>query len=588
VTADNIVRQLNLSGKTWKSYAESLPSVGYTGPDQYPYVKRHNPFAYFSDVLGSQAQANKIVPFSQFPIDLANNQLPHYSFIIPNQLNNAHDCPPSNPSCTNTDKIPTADQWLKTNIDPLIANPAFQNSLLVIVFDESVNADTQNGGGHVAMVVVSPKAKQAYQTTTVYQHQNTLRLTAEALGTGYPGASATASNMAEFFSATPNTAPIATSVSPNSGPVAGGTVVSITGTGFTNGATVTFGGTAASAVNVVGSTTITATTPAHASGQVNVVVRNPNTQSSTLPNAFTYAAAPAPTVSTVSPTSGTAAGGTPVTISGTNYVSGATVTFGGTTATGVIVNSSSSISATTPAHAAGAVNVVVTNPDSQSGTLTNGFTYNPIPGGETVLLADDFNDASLNTSLWIANNLFSGFTDPSVATVETQRLEIGPLKQNVDGSHYNGIRSASAYNFTGAYAYVQLVQPPSANTAADAFYTIGLNADNCYRMYVEAGNLIVQRKVGGAKQTLASITFNATNHAFWRMRHDALSGQVIFETAPSNAGTPGAWTQVFSEPWNTSAIPLSAVSFELKGGTWRLEASAPGTVAFDNFRAAKP
>src|SRR4030095_14865804 len=66
VTADNIVRQLNFGGKTWKAYAQSLPSVGYTGGDQYPYVKRHNPFAYFSDVLGSSAQANKLAPITQF------------------------------------------------------------------------------------------------------------------------------------------------------------------------------------------------------------------------------------------------------------------------------------------------------------------------------------------------------------------------------------------------------------------------------------------------------------------------------------------------------------------------------------------
>jgi hypothetical protein len=589
VTADNIVRQLNLSGKTWRAYAESLPAVGYTGPDQYPYVKRHNPFAYFSDVLNNQAQANNLVPFSQFSIDLSNNQLPQYSFIIPNQLNNAHDCPPSNPSCTNTDKITTADQWLKTNVDPLIASQVFQNSLLVILFDESVNTDTQNGGGHVAMVVVSPKAKEAYQATTVYQHQNTLRMTAEALGlTTFPGASSTAQNMTDFFSGTANTAPIATSVSPASGPAAGGTAVSISGTGFTNGATVTFGGTAATSVNVNGSTTITATTPAHASGAINVVVTNSNGQSSSLINGFTYAAPlAAPIVSAVNPNFGTAAGGTAVTVSGTGFAPGATVSFGGAVATGVIVNSSTSISATTPAHAAGTVNIVATNPDLQSGTLANGFTYNPNPGGETILLADDFNDGSLNSSVWVANNLFSGFTDASIATVETQRLEIGPLKQ-LDGSHYNGIRSISSYDFTGAYAYVQLVQAPSSTTAADAFFTIGLNVDNCYRMYVEAGSLVLQRKVGGAKQTLASITFNASYHAFWRIRHDAVSGQVIFETAPANAGAPGAWTQVFSEQWNIPSIPLGSVSFELKGGTWRNEPGAPGSVIFDNFKAAKP
>jgi len=171
---------------------------------------------------------------------------------------------------------------------------------------------------------------------------------------------------------------------------------------------------------------------------------------------------------------------------------------------------------------------------------------------------------------------------------ETQTLAIGPLKQNTDGSHYNGIRSISAFDFTGAYAYVQLVQAPNALTAADAFYTIGLNVDNCYRMYFESGNLILQKKIGGAKTTVLTVTFNSTNHVFWRIRHDAISGQVVFETAPANSGAPGTWTQLHAEAWNTSAVPLSSVMFELKGGTWRIEGSNPGTVIFDNFKAAKP
>ena len=82
----------------------------------------------------------------------------------------------------------------------------------------------------------------------------------------------------------------------------------------------------------------------------------------------------APTITSISPNSGSINGGTAVTITGTNFVAGATVTFGGTAATNVTVVSSTSITATTPAHAAGAVNVVVTD-SGGSGTLTNGFTY---------------------------------------------------------------------------------------------------------------------------------------------------------------------------------------------------------------------
>ena len=89
----------------------------------------------------------------------------------------------------------------------------------------------------------------------------------------------------------------------------------------------------------------------------------------------------APTVASVSPTSGTVNGGTAVSISGSNFAAGATVTFGGTTASNINVVNSTSITATTPAHLAGTVNVVVTNTNGQSGTLTGGFTYTSSGGG---------------------------------------------------------------------------------------------------------------------------------------------------------------------------------------------------------------
>jgi hypothetical protein len=498
VTADNITRQLIAANKTWKAYAESLPSVGYTGTDQYPYVKRHNPFAYLSDVLNSTTQTNNLVPFSQFAGDVANFRAPNFSFIIPNQLNNAHDCP-SGTSCADTDKLTAADNWLRTNIDPLIASPTFQqDGLLVIVFDESVDSDTTYGGGQVAMLVISPVARQNYQATTLYQHQSLLRLIAEGLGlTSYPGAASTAPNMAEFFGGS-NAAPIPTTITPNSGTTAGGTVVTINGTGFVSGATVSFGGIPATNVTVVGSTTITATTPA---------------------------------------------------------------------------------------HSAGAVNVTISNPNAQTGTLANGFTYSTsTPPPETVLLADDFNANVINTALWNTNNLYSGYTDSSVQVVDrNQRLEIGPLKSNTSGSHYNGIRSASAFDFTRAYAYVELVQTPAASTAADAMFTIGISADNYYRIYVESGSLICQKKINGAKTNLFTAPYDSTNHRFLQIRHDAAAGRVVFETASS----VGSWTQRASQTWDNN-VPLSSVIFELKAGTWQPEAVQPGSVYFDNFRAARP
>ena len=73
--------------------------------------------------------------------------------------------------------------------------------------------------------------------------------------------------------------------------------------------------------------------PAHAAGTVDVVVTNPDAQTGTLTNGYTYDAQP--TVTNMSPASGPIAGNTSVTITGTNFVSGATVTIGGVAATNV-------------------------------------------------------------------------------------------------------------------------------------------------------------------------------------------------------------------------------------------------------------
>jgi hypothetical protein len=192
VDANNVVRSLLAAGKTWKSYAEDLPLVGYTGDDSGRYAVRHNPLAYFSDVQNDAKQVQNLVPFTQLAADLNTANLPDYSFIVPNLCNDAHDC-----------SLSFADAWLKKNIDPLINSPQFQvDGLLIIVFDEANTLDLTSGGGHVAVVVVSPLAKRAYKSIAFYQHQSVLRLMLEGLGvTKLPGDAATSPAMWEFFNA---------------------------------------------------------------------------------------------------------------------------------------------------------------------------------------------------------------------------------------------------------------------------------------------------------------------------------------------------------------------------------------------------
>ena len=139
---------------------------------------------------------------------------------------------------------------------------------------------------------------------------------------------------------------------------------------------------AATSVVWVDATHITAVTPAGTAGAKDVVVTNNDGQTATGTGAFTYLGQ-TPTFTSIAPPSGPTAGGTPVTITGSNFVPGGSfgVTIGGANASGVYVNPTT-ITATTPAHAAGAVNVVITNNDGQSDTGIGSFLYTvpPIAG----------------------------------------------------------------------------------------------------------------------------------------------------------------------------------------------------------------
>jgi phosphatidylinositol-3-phosphatase len=193
VTDDNVVRHLIKAGKTWKEYSEDLPAPGYTGGDTGGYSQHHNPLSYFSDVQNDSAQAQNLVPFSQFSTDLQNHALPNYAFIVPNDADNAHD-----------GTLADADRWLRNNIDPLIHSSDFNTpggGLLVVTFDESAGSDTANGGGHVTWVLVGPDVKKGYVSTTFYQHESTLRLMSKLIGlVDFPGAAASAPDRGEFLS----------------------------------------------------------------------------------------------------------------------------------------------------------------------------------------------------------------------------------------------------------------------------------------------------------------------------------------------------------------------------------------------------
>jgi len=177
--------------------------------------------------------------------------------------------------------------------------------------------------------------------------------------------------------------PAVTSVSPNTGLETGGTSVTIGGTAFTGATAVKFGSTTATSFTVTSANSINAVTPP-GTGTVDVTVTTSGGTSTTVAaDHFTYVQLPQPTVTKLKPNKGPVAGGTTVTITGTNFPKASAVKFGSTNATSFTVNSATSITAMSPtATAAAIVDVTVTTPSGTSLiTKPDRFYYVPTVTG---------------------------------------------------------------------------------------------------------------------------------------------------------------------------------------------------------------
>jgi C1A family cysteine protease len=171
-------------------------------------------------------------------------------------------------------------------------------------------------------------------------------------------------------------APTITKVSPNTGPLGGGTSVTITGTNLLGATQVYFGGIPAISYVVNGATQITATNPGDGAGTIDVIVAAINGTSATS-SADQFAYEGLPTVTGVSPSSGPVAGGTSVTITGTNLLGATQVYFGGSPATSYTVTSATSITTKSPVEQSGPVDAVtIITPSGTSAIVpADQFTY---------------------------------------------------------------------------------------------------------------------------------------------------------------------------------------------------------------------
>lgn len=240
-------------------------------------------------------------------------------------------------------------------------------------------------------------------------------------------------------------APTFVSISPSSGPAAGGTTVIITGTELTNASSVTFDGTAASSFTVDSATQITAATPAHAAGAVSVVI---TATEGTASGAFTYVAPP--TISGITPSNGYNSSSISITaISGTGFSTGTAPTVvlmksGQTniTATGLTVTATS-IACTVDItnKQAGTWTVVVTNPDGQAATYS-GFEIKSSSAAVT-LTSISPSTAQTNTTVSITSLAGTGF----IASPLPQMY----LKKAYTNDIYGAVSSATTTSIVGTF-----------------------------------------------------------------------------------------------------------------------------------------
>ena len=232
----NIGSQLTAKGLTWKSYNQQMgvdpgrdgttptahgPACGHpklggidetdvTGPKNDSYATRHNPFAYFENIIGNQAYCDAhVVTLQPLLTDLKSiATTPDYSWTTPDTCADAHDTP----RCQNGAKggLGQADKFLATWVPRIMASPAYKkNGLIFITFDESGNdldaaaccgekdslgyddpshPNTNEpglwgpGGGRVGAVALSPFIRPGTVSRGVYNHYSLLKTVEQIFG----------------------------------------------------------------------------------------------------------------------------------------------------------------------------------------------------------------------------------------------------------------------------------------------------------------------------------------------------------------------------------------------------------------------
>jgi acid phosphatase len=173
-TTPNLGRQLINAGKTFATYSQSLPSVGYNGDTYGAYARKHNPAANWMGTGKNQIPSTTNQPFTAFPTDYT--KLPTVSIVVPNQNNDMH-----------SGSISTSDTWVKNHLDSYVQWAKTHNSLFILTFDE----DDDNHSNQIVTIFNGSMVKGG-QCATQINHYNVLRTIEDMYGLTYAGKASTA------------------------------------------------------------------------------------------------------------------------------------------------------------------------------------------------------------------------------------------------------------------------------------------------------------------------------------------------------------------------------------------------------------
>ena len=207
---DHLVTQLDAAGVSWKAYAEDVSGNDCPLTSSGKYAAKHTPQLFFDDVTNSN-DANSagckahVRPYTELAADLSANKVARYNFITPNLCNDMHGltlgC-----GTQNFNEIGAGDAWLKSEVPKILASAAYKNNgLLIILWDEGDESLLGKASdGPIPLLVLSPKAKVGYKSSTKLTHSSTLRTVQEIFGVGpFLRDAANATDLSEFFTSFP-------------------------------------------------------------------------------------------------------------------------------------------------------------------------------------------------------------------------------------------------------------------------------------------------------------------------------------------------------------------------------------------------